>query len=141
MIKNKKTPATVAAVGREAEQAARQKPYSKTNYNTDDDKRQEQFYIAGMLPRGSENAITTAELLRRSGFQSKRLLTKEIEAERRAGALILSKNDALGGYFLPSCRAEVENFVQSMTGRAKSIFVSIRAARKALREMDAPTEA
>lgn len=135
MKQNKKTRCAAATTKRETEQAG-QKPYSTIYCSTTTKETQEHFFIASLLPEGSENAVSTSELLRRSGFQSKRLLTKEIEAERRAGALILSKNDVQGGYFLPSCRAEVENFVQSMTGRAKSIFVSIRAARKALKEME-----
>lgn len=138
MIKNEKARLTAGTVKRETETAG-QKPYSTVNCNTDEKEKQD-FFIASMLPRGSENAITTAELLRRTGYACKRQMTKAIQAERKAGALIASRTDGQGGYFQPSSRAELEDYVQSMTGRAKSIFVSIRAARKALKEY-APPEA
>ena len=141
MPKNNKTPATVAAVGRETEQAKQQKPNSIYNCITDTDKKQEDFFIAGMLPRGSENAVTTAELLRRTGYACKRQLTKAIQAERKAGALIASRTDGQGGYFQPSSRAELEDYVRSMDHRARSIMFTIKTARKALREMDKPPEA
>lgn len=140
-MKNKKTPSTVAAVKREAEQAG-QAPYSISDCNTDEEKKQEQnFFVAELLPEGAANAVSTAELLRRTGYRSKRLMTKQIEAERRAGALILSKYDADGGYYRPGSRAELENFVKSMDHRARSIMYTIQRARKALKELDTPPEA
>ncbi len=134
MTKTKKPRCTAGTVKRETEQAG-QKPYSTANCNTDEKKKQD-FFIASMLPRGSENAVTTAELLRRTGYRSKRLMTKQIEAERRAGALILSKYDADGGYYRPGSRAELENFVHSMDHRARAIMYTIKTARAALKAMD-----
>ena len=127
--------------GETGTETAGQKPYSTVNCNTDEKEKQDDFYIAGMLPRGSENAVTTAELLRRTGYACKRQLTKSVQAERKAGALIASRTDGQGGYFQPSSRAELEDFVRSMDHRARSIMVTIKAARKALREMDTPPEA
>lgn len=141
MPKNKKTPATVAAVGRETEQAKQQKPNSIYNCITDTDKKQDDFYIAGMLPRGSENAITTVELLRRTGYACKRQLTKVIQAERKAGAMIASRTDGQGGYFQPATKEELERYIRSMDHRARQIMVTIATARKALKELDTPTEA
>lgn len=139
MKQNKKTRCAAATTKRETEQAG-QKPYSTANCNTDEKEKQD-FFIASMLPRGSENAITTTELLRRTGYACKRQLTKAIQAERKAGALIASRTDGQGGYFQPSSRAELEDYVRSMDHRARSIMFTIKTARKALREMDKPPEA
>ena len=63
-----------------------------------------QGYIEQLLLPGVENAITTAQLLAATRFRSARDLQQQIERERSAGALILSRSSHGGGYFLPASR-------------------------------------
>jgi hypothetical protein len=94
--------------------------------------------IADLLPRGEKNAIPTRELMSLSGYASARQLQKQIEAERAAGALILSAST--GGYFRPSAgevgRAEICRYEATLRRRAISTFRTLKTARRALRELD-----
>lgn len=99
---------------------------------------EKKFFVAGLLHRGADNAITTKELLRRSGFSTARELQQEIREERDAGAVILSKTNAGGGYFLPSegekGTAEIEAFIKTLHARAANTFAALKAAKAALKE-------
>ena len=64
----------------------------------------QQGFVEALLPQGEANAIPTADLVRLAGYRSARDLQKEIERERRHGALILSRSGGRGGYFVPSRR-------------------------------------
>lgn len=92
--------------------------------------------IEKLLPRGAKNAIPTAELVRLAGFRSARELQKEIEQERARGALILSRGGSDGGYFLPANRAEIASYEATLRRRALSTLRTLRAARRALREVE-----
>ena len=98
---------------------------------------EKQGKIEALLGRGSENRITTGELVILAGLRSARELQAEIERERAAGALILSSSS--GGYYLPSddpaqARQEIERFVATVHARALNTQRTLRAARRALRE-------
>ena len=54
-----------------------------------------------------------------------RLIRKEIEVERRAGALIISDN--AHGYYLTDDPAEAQRFARSMQHRAREILRTARA--------------
>lgn len=94
------------------------------------------YIVAELLHHGADNAITTKELLRRSGFATARELQQEIREERAAGALILSKTSEGGGYFLPSegaqGTAEIEQFIRTLHARAANTFAALKAAKAAL---------
>ena len=53
-----------------------------------------------LLP-GKENALTPEYLTVKCHFSSVRMLQKQIEAERKAGKVILSNTTPPGGYYLP----------------------------------------
>lgn len=89
--------------------------------------------VASLLQEGRENAVGAEYLCLRLGLPSSRALRKEIERERREGALILS-NMEKGGYYLPGSIEEVRDFKETMESRARSTFLSIRSARKYLKE-------
>ena len=112
---------------------------SNNNYSTDKGKNQYHF-IENLLPHGSENAIKTKDLLRITGFNTVRDLQKEIEAERRAGSLILSKTTDGGGYFLPVAgeqgAVEVRTFVQTLRARAINTFAALKSANEYLKQQD-----
>lgn len=92
--------------------------------------------IEKLLPRGAQNAVPTAELVRLGGFRSARELQKQIEAERAHGALILSRAGDGGGYFMPASRAEIASYEATLRRRALSTLRTLRAARMALREVE-----
>lgn len=58
-------------------------------------------YIENLLPHGAENAVSAATLMILGGYTDSRSMRAAIEAERRAGALILCTRRVNGGYFLP----------------------------------------
>ena len=99
---------------------------------------EKKFFIAELLHHGADNAITTRELLRRSGFATARELQQEIREERAAGALILSKTNDGGGYFLPSegeqGKAEIQAFISTLHARATNTFAALKAAKAALKD-------
>ena len=97
--------------------------------------------IAEFLGHGSENAVTSAELAVICSFKSRRDLRRQVERERREGALILADKH---GLFLPSqdpaqARQEIQQFVNTAESRSKSLLRTIKAARHALRQCDGQT--
>ena len=60
-----------------------------------------------LLP-GKENALTPEYLATKYHFSSVRMLQKQIEAERKAGKVILSSTTPPGGYYLPAAGDTME---------------------------------
>ena len=85
--------------------------------------------IFDLLHEGSENGMTLAELVRLAG-EDERLIRRRIQAERKAGKLILSDNKS--GYFLPASEHEVRRFIRSMSNRSREIAEVSRMAEDAL---------
>lgn len=88
--------------------------------------------IFELLHVGAENALTLRELVRLTG-EDERSIRRRIQAERKAGKLILSDNQ--NGYFLPENPADVQRFARSMSRRAAEIAGIARAAEAALAAM------
>ena len=86
--------------------------------------------ICDFLPIGKCNKITSADLMRLTGISTPRELSAAVRQERLAGALILSTKSGGGGYYLPTDAAEVEEFINSYSGEARSLFVMLRSARE-----------
>lgn len=101
-------------------------------------------FVEGFLPQGEANAISTAQLVALTGYRSARELQKEIEHERAAGALILSRSGDGGGYFMPSegeaGKREIAVYVQTLRARAVNTLRTLRTARAALAELDGQEE-
>ena len=89
-------------------------------------------HIFDLLRTGAENGTTLQELVKRTG-QDERNVRRRIQAERKAGKLILS--DCLHGYFLPASEQDARRFIRSMSGRAAEIAAVSRAAEAALADM------
>ena len=70
-----------------------------------------EFQIESLLPVGKENAVTTAELVKRSGCSSARELQQKIAYERNHGAVICRTRDA----------------------RARNTFAATRSAKRVLK--------
>lgn len=89
-----------------------------------------------LLNRGKENAITTEALMKACCMEHRRDLTLQIAKEREAGVLICSTTTGKGGYYLPGNKAEVVEFINSMSNRARNTFKAVKAARAYLNEID-----
>lgn len=90
-----------------------------------------------LLP-GEKMAIPARELCRVAGLENSRSLRAEIDRERLAGALILASDR---GYYLPSvdpdiARYELRAFLRRQDARLVSNRRSVKAVRRALRELD-----
>ena len=97
-------------------------------------------FVEGFLLRGEQNAIETERLVALTGFRNARELQREIERERRNGALILSRSDGEGGYFLPSeglaGQHEISRYVRTLRARALNTLRTLRAADAALADFE-----
>lgn len=82
--------------------------------------------ILNNIGSGEENAIHLCELRTKTNLPD-RELRKCIEDLRRSGTVIISSPK---GYFRPKSRSEVEKYIRQETHRAKSVFYTLKAARK-----------
>lgn len=133
MNEQRKTPTAAGATNGDATKAKFYSLDSTTGVE------RKQGFVESFLPHGEENAISTAELVRVTGYRSARQLQSEIESERAAGALILSVSRGKGGYFLPTDgergRAEIARFERTVKSRALNSLRTLKAARQALQTM------
>ncbi len=83
------------------------------------------------LSVGRENAVPLKQLAKQLGFRSVRDLQKQVEAERKAGAVILSDSQG-AGYYLSDDPEELAKFTQRMERRAKNTLNAVRSAQLAL---------
>lgn len=87
--------------------------------------------VRDSLRYGKENAIPSKALAEALGFRTVRDLQKAIEAERAAGAVILS--DSCGaGYYLSNDPEELRRFTQTLNARAKNTMKAAESAQRAL---------
>lgn len=107
----------------------------KGKHNTKN-RREQDGFIAALLPKGEGNAIPTAQLMELTGIQYVRELRHEVAKERAAGYLILSTRRNGGGYFLPddgeAGQREILAHISTMQAQAVNMLRSVKAARNAL---------
>lgn len=128
MNRDENTRPMAGTTGRaEAETAAGMAHDSYANHTTGGTDRQPGF-IESKLLFGAENGQTLKELVHITQ-RPERAVRKEIEAERRAGALIISDN--AHGYFLTDDPAEAQRFAHSMLHRSREIAQTARAVERA----------
>lgn len=84
--------------------------------------------ISALLSHGAENGLKLGDLVRMTGL-NERVVRARIQAERKAGILILA--DCQHGYFLPGSEHEISRFIRSMNHRAREISAISRAAEDA----------
>lgn len=128
MPKNRSTPANVAASA-EARNEDFAVNHSACDFTTSGGKVLKIFVL---LHPGAENGIKLPELATLTNLDE-REVRRQIQAERKAGKLILS--DCLHGYFLPENSSDVQRFARSMSRRAAEIASIARAAEAALADM------
>lgn len=89
-----------------------------------------------LLP-GKENALTP-EYLTENAFSSVRMLQKQIEAERKAGKVILSSTTPPGGYYLPAAgdTMEIRKFIRTLENRGENTLRVLESARELLEELE-----
>lgn len=142
--KEKAPTGAVASAGASMEAAALTgAAISKTDFNTAEGSRQPGLVEAILIregARGAANAIRTASLVCLAGLSDARTLQAEIERERAAGALILSRSGSPGGYFLPTegeaGKHEIAVYVSTLRARALNTLRTIRTAKRALRVLE-----
>ena len=91
-----------------------------------------QYLVSDLLHEGAENGTTIMELVQLTG-EDERSIRRRIQAERKAGKLILS--DCKSGYFLPTSTLDIQRFINSMSRRSREIAAISRAAEDALLKM------
>lgn len=94
--------------------------------------------VSDFLLPGEALAISARDLCRLAGFEGTRSLRAAIDRERLAGALILASDR---GYYLPAAdpviaRSELRAFLRRQDARLASNRRSVKAVRRALRELD-----
>ena len=93
---------------------------------------QKKILIFDLLHEGSENGMTLTELVQLTG-EDERTIRRRIQAERKAGKLILA--DCKYGYFLPTSTLDIQRFISSMSRRSREIAAISYAAEDALLKM------
>ena len=93
---------------------------------------QKKILIFDLLHEGSENGMTLTELVQLTG-EDERSIRRRIQAERKAGKLILA--DCKNGYFLPTSTLDIQRFIRSMSRRSREIAAISHAAEDALLKM------
>lgn len=93
---------------------------------------QKKFLISDLLHEGAEKGTTLAELVQLTG-EDERSIRRRIQAERKAGKLILA--DCKNGYFLSTSTLDIQRFIRSMSRRSREIAAISHAAEDALLKM------
>ena len=93
---------------------------------------QKKFLISDLLREGAEKGTTLTELVQLTG-EDERSIRRRIQAERKAGKLILA--DCKNGYFLPTSTLDIQRFISSMSRRSREIAAISHAAEDALLKM------
>lgn len=90
-----------------------------------------------LLP-GKENALTPEYLAVKYHFSSVRMLQKQIEAERKAGKVILSSTTPPGGYYLPTVgdTMEIRKFIRTLENRGENTLRILESAKELLEELE-----
>ena len=92
--------------------------------------------VEEILKTGRKNSLSPEYLAARLNLGTVRALQKQVEKERREGAVILSSSAPLGGYYLPGNRYEVEKFIRTLENRADGTLEALNSARRYLQEFD-----
>ena len=92
--------------------------------------------IESLIPIGEENAIHAKELSALLNC-TERELRMIVATARNNGKLICSSNS---GYYRPSCKREIQDYVRTMQAHATSVFKTLQGAKKELEKMEGQQE-
>ena len=89
--------------------------------------------IIDYIPFGKDNAISRTSLVVKTGLSDRKI--RDLISKTRRDYPILNLQNGKG-YYLPTNqdKEELEHYIKQETARAKSIFWSLRGAKKAIRE-------
>jgi hypothetical protein len=80
------------------------------------------FWVAGVLGVGRESARTATELQALLGLSEPRVVTRQIQRERKAGAPICAiSNGEVRGYYLTADPDELGRYIHSLDHRVQAI--------------------
>lgn len=92
------------------------------------------------IPFGARNALPRRDLARLWGCsdrEARRQIAEFRAAPGEDGSVILSSSSAPSGYWRSNDPAEIRRFLREAEARARSTFASLKAARHALRRLEA----
>ncbi len=124
MERKKGARSDVAASKRARMEAETTQDATSTQHDTTINTGRQMVHIADLLGVGAAHAAPLRDLVALTGWPE-RGVRRQIERERRAGALILSDNK--NGYFLAADSVEAQRFARSMQHRAWEILRTVRA--------------
>lgn len=102
------------------------------DYYTPKNQKMQANKILSLIGCGQSNAIHLSELIKLTELEN-RLVRKEIERLRRAGYVIVSDNN---GYYFPETVQELSRYIKRTERHAKSVFYTLRSARRKYKEMN-----
>lgn len=88
--------------------------------------------VEEVLKTGQCNALSPEYLTERLNLGTVRALQKQVEKERREGAVILSTSIPPGGYYLPENAGEIRKFIRTLENTADNTLGSLKSAREYL---------
>lgn len=91
---------------------------------------QAQELVLNAIPYGKDNAVTREKLCKKTHMDDRKV--RDIIAELRDFELICSKS-GFDGYWRPTNREEVKDFLSENAKRIKSLFKMCRLAREYLK--------
>lgn len=92
--------------------------------------------VAAHLPVGASNAISGKELAAMLGYKSLRLLSRQIQRERLAGAPICAAvSGDSRGYYLASSQDELSAYLRALDRRLREVRRTRNACGDTLRRM------
>ena len=92
------------------------------------------------IPFGVKSALSRRDLARLWGCsdrEARRQIAEFRAAPVEDGSVILSSSSAPSGYWRSNDPAEIRRFIREAEARARSTFASLKAARHALRRLEA----
>lgn len=133
MSENKKAPAGAGTPAGVAETAALGAATVSYSYSTTPATARQ---VAAYLPVGASNAISGKELAAMLGYKTLRLLSRQIQRERLAGAPICAAvSGDSRGYYLTDEPAELHRYIKSLDRRLREVRRTRDACGDTLRRM------
>lgn len=92
--------------------------------------------VQEVLKIGKENALLPEYLVAKLNLNSVRALQRQVEIDRKSGAVILFSSTPPGGYYLPGSSHEVKEFIRTLENGADGTLEALNSARQYLGGME-----
>lgn len=90
--------------------------------------------LLALIPRGKKNRVSGWELQRVGGYKNIRVFRGAIRRLRKNGEIIAATKSNGGGYYIPSSREELAEYIREAEKQGASTFAPLKAASEKLRE-------